>query len=292
MGEVTEAQKGHIVTELKKLEKNLYSIYAAFKQKQKLKTYSKEKYDGLWQQYVDLFKSAGNLAGYLNKLDNAEPPFNIFQGNLQHANHAMPNAAFEEIGAVIENIQCTYFKENGDLIENPHLNEEEYQQLMSSCTYALNCLIIFRKLVSGESQLKKFRIRKVLDKVIKDRRYLHHHPDFVFNAPHIENAIIYFDREFLYWITMRMLSNAERATYGVETALIRMQTYRHRDGSLYLIVRNNGKTMKERAREALTREGGKSLPNILKMCETVDSGFKLKGFPDHTRACLRLPLAK
>ena len=78
----------------------------------------------------------------------------------------------------------------------------------------------------------------------------------------------------------------------IPNAWIKMQTYHHKDGNLYLIVRNNGETIEERAKGSAYRQGGKSMPNIKKICRMLGSDYKLKGFPDHTRACLMLPLVK
>ncbi len=291
MGDVTKEQRNHIAKELRELEKRLSHIKGVLEDPKKFGKYTVKFYDLLLKEMVSIFDDSMELAKYINDRDSDEPPFNLFKGDLQLANHAMPTTPIQSVTATIDNIKHTYFENDRMRVADANFDEDKYAIALSEIRYCLNCLSVFRKLASGRYAIEKFQINEVLDRVIKDRQHIHHHNKFVFNS-HIENLEIDFDREFLYWIAMRMLSNAERATKKVDNAWIRIQTYRHNDGNQYLIVRNNGQTIEERAQEALARDGGKSLPNILKMCEAMGSEFKLKGFPDHTRACLRLPLAE
>lgn len=136
-----------------------------------------------------------------------------------------------------------------------------------------------------------FGLKDLLDKVLADRPVFRYFKNFKFKVE-VEDFPVKFDRAVLYWIVMRMLSNAENAVLFEPKPWIKMQTYRYKDGDFYLIVRNNGKSIEERAKEASHREGGKSMPNIKKICKALHSGYILKGFPDHTSACLKLPLAE
>jgi len=291
MGEVTKEQRIHVIKELEEYEKILAEIYDALKDSKKLGAYELKDYHSLNNKGKYLFDKSQELAEFMNGLGNMEPPFNIFQGELALTGHGMPTGDFQGMAVGISKIKRTYFEGDRKRVEYPHLDKVGYRRLLNSIRYIRNCFLIFIKLASNQCRPETFKIKTVLEVVIKDRKMRQHHKEFVFNE-HIENLAIRFDKAALYWITMRMLSNAEHATQEVPNAWIRMQTFKHKDGSFYLIVRNNGQSVEERALESLARGGGKSKPNIDKLCKDLDSEFRLKGFPDHTRACIRLPLAE
>lgn len=292
MSEITNTERKEVIRGFKYMEQGLSEVWQAFKDKGRLKEYSKGDYERFIEHMFLIFERSQYLAEYINKLDSDEPPFNLFKGDLGKAKHIIEANTLVGIRAEIENIKLNYFTEKGQRISDPpDLADPEYQFIVSMLRFSINCFKVFRKIASEKFVPREVKLKTVLDKVLADRQLLRHHTKFKFDIE-VKPLSVLFDRDAIYWMAMRMLSNAEHATANIPNAWIKMQTYHHKDGNLYLIVRNNGETIEERAKGSAYRQGGKSMPNIKKICRMLGSDYKLKGFPDHTRACLMLPLAK
>jgi len=289
---LTPDEREYIVKEFGACEKTLTRLYGAIKDKNDLKRYSAAYYDRLAKLAYGLFNRSKGLSYHINQVNSNECPFNIFQGHPQLAHHAA-DSTLAKIAMTVDSIKYDFFDEGGRK-HGAEVNEKIYEGLLAQVYYSINCFRAFEKIATAGYVPEKFSVKPFLEKLLRDRLKLAHHEYFKPKA-NLEDAIVEFDKEALYWIVMRMLSNAEHATIELEkTGKIEVLT-RHRDGNLYLVVRNNGKTMAERAKESVTRGGGKSRPNIEKICEELDANFvvrdsKSKDFT--VTACIRLPLAK
>jgi len=310
----TPAQRKHVEKTFNELADSMELILRAFKNPKKLKDMPFAEYERLIKRQQDNFHRSQELAAYINKIDSDEPLFNLFQGDLVMAAHTLSPAVFNGILAGICNFESRYYEDDGQRTEpqpaidwdkkeerKPRISEKgllelpgpkgQHEDLISLLRFSINCFKVFAKIVSEDFRPKRFMLKNVLDEVIAERGVFGHHRDFKFTAD-VKNVMVEFDPDALYWIVMRMLSNAEHATNEVKDAWIRVRTYLHKDGNLYLITENNGMTIKERAERSKYRQGGRSMPNIKKITSLLGSEYRLKGFPDHTRACIRLPIAK
>lgn len=292
MGEVTKEQREHITKGFRRLESTLKTIYCAIDTPAKVKALTWDDYERLNEVLGCLLGRANELARYINEQNSDEPPFNLFKGDLNFARHIFKTTTIINIRSFLFNTISDRLKKDGSRIENPpKLNKKTHAQTLSMINCDRNMFSAFEKISAKSFKPETFRLREVLDRVIADRKFLRHHTKFKFEKKILDLRIL-FDCNAIYWIVMRMLSNAEHATEFVENAHICIETFA-KDGSCYLIVRDNGMGIQARARESEVTGGGKSKPNIEKMCEMLDSDFELlEEFPKGTIACLRLPLAE
>ncbi len=309
----TPAQRKHVERTFNELARASEAILRAFRNPRKLKDYPAREYDRLIKIQEDIFRKSQELSVYINEIDSDKPLFSLFQGSLDLARHTLSPSVFNGILAGIANFKDVYYTEDGTKIEpTPEIDwdkqEErappisstgtlrlpspkgEHEDMISLLRFSINCFKVFAKIASEDFKPKRFRLKNVVDKVIAERRVFGHHRGFKLDAD-VENVLVEFDPDALYWIVMRMMSNAEHATARTPDAWIKVQTHLHTDGNFYLIVKNNGMTIEERAIHSKYRQGGRSMPNIKKITSLLKSEYMLKGFPDYTRACIRLPLA-
>jgi len=315
----TPAQRNHVAKTFNELANAEAIVLRAFKDPRKLKHIQFTEYERLIKLQQDNFVRSQDLSVYINKIDSDKPLFNLFQGELDLARHTLSPAVLGGILGGIENFKYVYYTEDERKIEPPPEidwdKQEERTPLMSSTDalqlprwkeshedmismlrFSINCFKIFAKIASEDFKPKRFRLKPIVDKVLAERRVFGHHRKAALPAVkldvNVENVLVEFDPDAFYWIMMRMISNAEHATEFTSDAWIELRTYKHTNGNFYLIMKNNGMTIKERAERSKFMHGGRSMPNIKKITSLLKSDYILTGFPDHTRACIRLPLAK
>lgn len=142
----------------------------------------------------------------------------------------------------------------------------DHERLINLLRYNLELFKTFLSMIRKEALTETFDVNDVVLEVVKTRPHLAHHKRAKMEYKPVR-VRVEFNRDALYWILMRFLSNAEWYTYLVEKPRIVIEVQAGKR-IVKLIVKDNG-VGEERAEEikALKKEevgslGGKSYPAI------------------------------
>ncbi len=181
-------------------------------------------------------------------------------------------------------ITCTKYYEVG-----------KHEQMVNSLYYNLKLFKLFHSMIQEDIPLERFYINEVVSNVVRTRPLMGHHDraQIVYKPVRVK---VEFNKDALYWILMRFLSNAEWYTYLVENPkiIVEIKIGKHQ---VKLVVKDNG-LGPENAEKIKRIKGpiagsrrGRSYPAIKQVLKLAEGTVEKKRTPLETVVALKLKRA-